>query len=128
MEEIIRHTLHKKERLCSKTGISDLLSKGRHGNTPGFRYCYLDKTGAECCRVMVSVPKKLFKRAVKRNLLKRRIRESWRKQKHLLASHETDVLITYSTKEILGYEEIYSAVGAIISRLNTDFTNKNRKE
>ena len=48
------------------------------------RYLCLKGTGNEENRIMVSVPKKLFKRAVKRNLLKRRIRESYRKQKHNL--------------------------------------------
>ena len=68
---------------------------------------------------MISVPKKLFKRAVKRNLLKRRIRESYRKQKHDLAVQGgLDVLFMYSTKDILSYEEIYSAIGNIIKNIN----------
>ena len=76
-------------------------------------------TGLEYNRIMVSVPKKLFKRAVKRNLLKRRIRESYRKQKHnLTVQGGLDVLFMYSTKEILSYEEIYAAVGQIIEKIN----------
>ena len=68
---------------------------------------------------MVSVPKKLFKRAVKRNLLKRRLRESYRRQKHdLLIPSGVDLLITYSTKEILPYEEIYNAVSQVIVKVN----------
>ena len=53
-----------------------LLAKGRHGKVTGLRYCFRPDSGAEENRIMVSVPKKMFKRAVKRNLLKRRIRES----------------------------------------------------
>jgi ribonuclease P protein component len=34
--------------------------------------------------ILVSVPKKRFKRAVKRNRVKRQVREAYRKQKHLL--------------------------------------------
>ena len=60
-----------------------------------------------------------FKRAVKRNLLKRRIRESYRKQKHnLTVEGGLDVLFTYSTKEILCYEEIYASIGKIIEKIN----------
>ena len=119
MDNQIRHTLPKKERLCGKTGISKLLADGRHGNIPGFRFCYLIKNGLEHNRIMVSVPKKFFKRAVKRNLLKRRIRESWRRLKHSLSTEKhIDVLIIYSTKEVLSYQEIYDCIGKVIERLN----------
>ena len=119
METAQTNTLPKEERLCGKTGISHLLAKGRHGNVPNMRYLCLKNNGKEFNRIMVSVPKKLFKRAVKRNLLKRRIRESYRKQKHdLLLQNGLDLLITYSTKDILSYEEIYSAVGQVIAKVN----------
>lgn len=117
MDGQTRNTLPKKERLCGRTSISMLLAKGRHGNVPGLRFCCLTENGSGEDRVMVSVPKKLFKRAVKRNLLKRRLRESYRRQKHSLAPG-IDLLMTYSTKEILSYEEIYSAVGQVIEKAN----------
>lgn len=117
MDEKPRNTLPKKERLCGKTSIGQLLAKGRHGNVPGLRFCCLAGNGTETDRVMVSVPKKLFKRAVKRNLLKRRLRESYRRQKHTLTPG-VDLLLTYSTKEILSYEDIYSAVGQVIEKAN----------
>ena len=117
MDEI-RHTLPKKERLCGKTAISTLLAKGRHGKVPGLRYCFNLDSGSEDNRIMVSVPKKMFKRAVKRNLLKRRIRESWRRQKHNLDGlNGYDILFTYSLKEILSYEEIYEAVGKVVEKV-----------
>ena len=117
MDEI-RHTLPKKERLCGKTAISTLLAKGRHGKVPGLRYCFNPDSGAEDNRIMVSVPKKMFKRAVKRNLLKRIIRESWRRQKHNLDGlNGYDILFTYSLKEILSYEEIYEAVGKVVEKV-----------
>ena len=118
MENQIRHTLPKKERLCGKTGISKLLADGKHGNIPGFRFCYLSENQLEYNRIMVSVPKKIFKRAVKRNLLKRRIRESWRLQKETLNATGVDILFTYSTKEILKFEDVQAAVAKIIEKIN----------
>ena len=124
MENQIRHTLPKKERLCGKTGISKLLANGKHGNIPGFRFCYLSGNELEYNRIMVSVPKKLFKRAVKRNLLKRRIRESWRLQKETLNTVGVDILFTYSTKEILKFEDIQAAVAKIIEKINKGTAQK----
>ena len=124
MDSQIRHTLPKKERLCGKTGISKLLADGKHGNIPGFRFCYLSGNQLEYNRIMVSVPKKIFKRAVKRNLLKRRIRESWRLQKETLNTTGIDILFTYSTKEILKFEEVQAAVAKIIEKINKGTAQK----
>ena len=113
----VPNTLPKKERLCGKTSIGRLLDEGHHCSVSGLRCIYLNGNGLEHNRIMVSVPKKMFKRAVKRNLLKRRIRESWRKQKHDLNISGTDVLFIYPTKEILTYSQIYEAVGQIIEKI-----------
>lgn len=67
---------------------------------------------------MVSVPKRLFKRAVKRNLLKRRLRESYRLQKHLLTCSEgTDLMFVYNTKETLPFKDLYILVGQILEKI-----------
>ena len=124
MDNSVRHTFHKDERICGKTGISKLLAGGKHGNIPGFRYCYMTDNGLEINRIMVSVPKKLFKRAVKRNLLKRRIRESWRLQKQSMNASGVDILFTYSTKDILEFQEIQSSVAKIIEKVNKATTVK----
>ena len=122
MEGEVRNTLPKKERLCGKTAIKTLLDEGKHGAVPGMRYRCRYGTDAGVNRIVVSVSKKFFKRAVKRNLLKRRIRESWRKQKHMLAVEgNLDILFMYPVKEILSYEEIYTAVGQVIENINSRY-------
>ena len=129
MEGEIRNILPKKERLCGKTAISKLLAKGKHGSVPGIRWQCLYGTDSGVNRIVVSVSKKFFKRAVKRNLLKRRIRESWRRQKHMLnLEGNFDILLIYSVKEILSYEEIYSSIGQVIDALNTKYGPKQTAE
>ena len=119
MEGQVSNTLPKQERLCGKRGIDRLLAHGKHGSVGALRYRYLSDNGEDKSRILISVPKKLFKRAVRRNLLKRRIRESWRKLKHQLETEKgMDILFMYSTKEILTYQEIYEQVEVIIEKLN----------
>ena len=65
---------------------------------------------------MVSVPKRSFKRAVKRNLLKRRIRESYRRQKGLLVQ-PWDLLIVYTSREVLPYQAIYADMAQLLEGL-----------
>lgn len=125
MEGEVRHTLPKTERLCGKTAVSELLAKGKHGSVSGLRYLCLSDNGSDTDRIMISVSKKLFKRAVKRNLLKRRIRESWRRQKHMLSlDMHVDILFIYPSKEIRSYEEIYDSVGRVIENLNSKYGQK----
>ena len=122
--------LPKKERLCGKKAIETLLAKGRHGSVGPIRYIHMADNGEEFSRILISVPKKLFKRAVKRNLLKRRIRESWRRLKHKLAlsEHGMDILFIYSTKEVMTYQEIYSHIEKIVEKLNENQTKQKSNE
>lgn len=130
MEGVTANTsFPKKERLCGKTAISKLLAQGRHASVPGMRFLYMTETGNDHARLLISVPKKIFKRAVKRNLYKRRIRESWRRQKHLLnVGNGIDILVMYSSKELLTYEEIYTAIGQIIEKVNRQMSKINADE
>ena len=65
-------TLPKSERLNGRSAVSALMSKGRWGHSGDLKFCYLkNEPAGGANRIMVSVPKRFFKRAVKRNLLKR---------------------------------------------------------
>lgn len=113
--------MKKKERLSVGTDLSRLFASGRYGITDGFRYCY--RTGNELPfnRIVVSVPKKCFRRAVKRNLLKRRIREAYRLNKNLLPVNAekggTDIIFIYRTKDILDFGTIVLSVRNILENL-----------
>lgn len=117
MVDLHSNTLSKEERLYCRKDITGLLAGGKFVSGGPIRFCYRTGTGAGFPRIMVSVPKKNFKRAVKRNLLKRRIREAYRLQKHILEGLETDILFIYSSKEVMSSEQIHSLVGNFLSSL-----------
>lgn len=116
MPLIQRNTLYKQERLYCKSDIDRLLADGRWGTVGNLRFRFITENGCEFCRLMVSVPKKNFKRAVKRNLLKRRIRESWRIRKNELSG--IDILLVYTSKEIASQEEVGKWMEEIIRKLS----------
>ena len=66
-------------------------------------------------RILISVPKRFFKRAVKRNLLKRRIREAYRVRK--IAG--VDILFQYNSPEIADFATISAEVAAILERVQS---------
>ena len=105
-------TLSKDERLHGTKEIETLLKAGRWGAVGCIRYCLKDN-GLDYARILVSVPKRLFKRAVKRNLLKRRIREAYRLRKPAVGK---DIFFQYTSPEVLPFAEIDAAVAEIISR------------
>ena len=112
------NTLPKAEMLSGKVGITELVEKGRWGSVSELKYCWRSGNGAGRNRLMVSVPKKFFKRAVKRNLLKRRLRESYRTQKSLLPKDSgIDILLLYNTKEVLQFRTISEKVGEILTKI-----------
>ncbi len=108
-------TLPKSERLSGLTAVSALFERGK-GLSSGCLRCKYIPTQADASRIVVSVPKRLFKRAVKRNLLKRRIREAYRRQKGLISA-PVDILFIYTAPEVLPYEVIYADMTAILQKI-----------
>ena len=98
-------TLPKKERLCSKTLIDRLFSDQSlvKKNWPIKVVYHVDKRKDEQdaqVEMLVSVSKRHFKRAVKRNLVKRQVREAYRHHKAILVdalseSPETKLTIAF---------------------------------
>lgn len=68
--------------------------------------------------MMVVVPKRLFKRAVRRNLLKRRLREAYRLQKGLLRVSGIDFMLLYASREVLPYSVIAEEVAKALDRIS----------
>lgn len=122
MAEPILHTLPKTEIISGKTAIANLTGKGKWSSGGGeIKTCVLHPNGTELNRIMVSVPKRNFKRAVKRNLLKRRIREAYRLQKELLTCRGTDILFVYTSKEILDFSAIKARMESILTGISSKY-------
>ena len=105
--------LPKSERLCGLKAVGELFQTGKSASAGCLRCKYLLREDGEASRIVVSVPKRSFKRAVKRNLLKRRIRESYRRQKALLGPG-VDILFIYTAAEVLPYEVIYADMASLL--------------
>lgn len=86
--------------------------------------------GEGALQMGVSVGKRHFKRAVDRNLLKRRIREAYRKQKHELKEIlnalgiSMDIFFVYSNARISDYAEIETAMTNGLSLLKDKISAK----
>ena len=77
-------------------------------------------------QILVSVPKRNFKTAVARNLLKRQIREAYRLQKQELYTKvdkldlHISLMVSYIAKEALPFSEIETGVKKLIRKFPGD--------
>jgi len=83
---IHQNTFSKSEHLCGEKRITRLFTQGEAFIAYPLRVVFIiePKKDEEPASVLVSVPKKRFKRAVKRNRLKRLMREAYRLNKQLI--------------------------------------------
>lgn len=120
-----RYTLSKEERLSWKRYIDLLFEKGDSFVAFPLRVVYLPMEEEMPARVsfLVSVPKKRFKRAVKRNLIKRQVREAYRVRKYDLIEPLEEkgrgmlVAFLYLDKEIRPFPAMEKAMNKAIQIL-----------
>ena len=109
----------KQERLSSRKDIEELYRKGTSLSAFPIKVIYLPNQ-LDYSRIIVSVPKRSFKRAVKRNLLKRKIREAYRLNKQILSTEEKkgyDLFFIYISREIAEYSVIYAKISEILEKI-----------
>ena len=130
--------LRKEERLCSKKLIDTLFGTGGSHAMPAYPlkavYRLIDnKTETSVSKetvmelkvqVLVSVPKKHFKRAVKRNRVKRQVREAYRKHKSyvtLRVNEQTDkqllIAFIWLSNELIDSVTIEQRVCNLLQRI-----------
>ena len=130
--------LPKEQRLYKKKAIQLLFEKGKGFNFYPFRVVVHAHTSENdkpsIPRFLVSVSKKRFHHAVKRNRVKRLVREAWRRNKsELIVKCENqkitfDIALVYTATIILPYEEIEKKIKQLSLRLNSNYFHdeKNR--
>ncbi|MBQ3554788.1 MAG: ribonuclease P protein component [Bacteroidales bacterium] len=79
-----KYSLPQSERLRGKTRIDNLFANAKGVLSYPYRALFTPN-GEEKSVIMVSIPKRKFKHATDRNLLRRRTREAYRLNKALLA-------------------------------------------
>ncbi|MFI3267834.1 MAG: ribonuclease P protein component [Rikenellaceae bacterium] len=122
----IRNTLPKSERLSGVSTVNKLFSSGTGFTSYPLRcvYCIKPSEDESEAKILVSVGKKYHKRAVKRNKVKRRIREAYRLNKHFLLKNmpkntSLEIAFIYISKNEEDYNTIENGIKKAFSKLLT---------
>jgi ribonuclease P protein component len=119
------YTLSKKERISAQKDVDLLFSEGSSFVVYPLHIVYKEKKtiSGVPCSILVSVSKKRFKRAVKRNRIKRLIRESYRLNKNelwdFLLSENKELLIAfiYIGTNLCEYSKMEASMVKILNEL-----------
>ncbi len=127
------YTFKKEERLCSKKLIDELFHSGSSFLLYPFKVNLKNFSGAQNSpvQVVIVVPKRKFKRAHDRNLLKRRIREAYRLNKAELLYPSINIsqalllALTYVGKELHDYQFIEKKMKKVFSQAIVEYAKTN---
>lgn len=115
------YTFSKSERLKSNEKIGQLFHDGISLYTYPIKLLYLRADDSEIIdhQIAISVTKKRFKKAVDRNTIKRRLKESYRMNKKVISNvPPLQILIIYIGKEIETYKKCNQALVKILGQLS----------
>ncbi|MDA3892347.1 MAG: ribonuclease P protein component [Salinivirgaceae bacterium] len=126
-----RLTFKKVERLKSRKTIESLFIQNKYLKIYPFKLVWLVEPNNEndSLKMGVSVAKRIFKSAVKRNLIKRKMRESLRLNKPFLSQSISQKNITlsfmliYIGKEVVSFNEFDTKIKQLMLRLGDKIKN-----
>lgn len=119
-------------KLCSRKMIDRLFKEGKQLRAFPLTVYYLENELTEKVpfQVVLSAPKRQFKRAHDRNYVKRLMKEVLRREKQpledILSEQEKQLalFIVYGNKEVLSYPELEKSVRKLIGKLIGELTGK----
>lgn len=120
-------TFSKNERLCSKPLIDQLIQKGNSFNGFPFKIIWMElQESSAPVKIVISVPKRNFRRAVDRNKIKRLIREAYRKNKYTLieriGNRKIMLILVYTSKTFIDYVVTEEKIKNVLNRLSNEVT------
>lgn len=116
-----RNTLTKEERLHGKIRIDSLFAEGEWVLSYPLRAIF-KYNGTDINSIMISVPKRKFKKAVKRVHIRRRIREAYRLNKRTLTTPNNrwvDVAILYIDTEVQPSKIVHKKMVDLLKKITT---------
>lgn len=117
----MKYSLGADKRLKSKKKIERLFTQGKRTYKYPIRMVYFyESNQVDQVQIAVSVPKRLMKKSVHRNLIKRRIRSAFRlHQFELKVKGKIELMFVYTATEILDYATIENSICSMICFLNS---------
>lgn len=125
--------LYKKEKLCSVTAINSLFDIRQRGVTPqqGALIAYplrmvwnanQNRTKPSGIQFLISIPKKKIRHAVNRVAMRRRVREAYRLNRHLVTLPQSipalDIAFIYVSDQTSNSARIHASMVKLLQRAN----------
>ena len=127
----LRPTLGKRERIYHRKAIDALFKEGNSHSMSAFplRAVYMliptdsdeqqvEKTKRPQAKFLISVPKHCFRRAVKRNRIKRLVREAYRHNKGLVAQWPLAIAFIWMDRRMPTTATVNKSVVNLLSRIH----------